>query len=76
MPVICKVDAVGDVSFAGARYHPSTRYRGEQVEVRVVGDSVQIAKDGEPLRTHKAKHDSSKEHGAFAVPEMASREMV
>ena len=68
VPVIRKVDAVGDVSFAGARYHLSTRYRGEQVDVRMVGDSVQLSKDGELLRTHKAKHDPAKEHGAFAVP--------
>jgi len=43
-------------------------YRLLRVEVRMVGDSVQISKDGRLLRTHKAKRDPAKEHGALAKP--------
>jgi transposase InsO family protein len=68
IPVTRKVDGVGDLSFAAARYHVGIRYRREQLEVRVVGDTVEISKDGELLRTHRIKHDRDKEHAAFATP--------
>src|SRR5262249_8441164 len=41
------------------------RYRGHSVGVRVVGDSVQITVDGRLLRTHRARHDKTKELGAL-----------
>ena len=66
--VIRKVDHNGGVSFAGTDYRVGNPYRGRQVEVSVAGDTVQIWGDGRLLRTHKAKHDRRKEHGALANP--------
>jgi hypothetical protein len=56
------------VSFARAGYRVGNGYRLEQVEVRVVGDTVQISHEGKLIRSHKAKHDPAKEHGVFANP--------
>lgn len=64
-----KVDATGYVSFAGRGYFVSNRLRGEQVEVRLAGDAVQISKEGVLLKTHVARHDRAKEHGAFSTPQ-------
>ena len=64
-----KVDPTGYVSFAGRGYFVSNRLRGEQVEVRLAGDTVQISKGGTLLKTHAARHDRSKEHGAFSTPQ-------
>jgi len=66
--VVRKVGHNGEVSFAGADYRVGNAYRGRQVEVTLVGDTVQIWGDGKLLRTHRAKHDRRKEHGAFANP--------
>jgi len=67
-PVLRLVDLTGYVSFAGSGYFVGSRHRRQQVEVRLVGDSVQISRAGELIRTHAIKHDRSKEHGAFATP--------
>jgi len=64
-----KVDPTGYVSFAGRGYFVSNRLRGEQVEVRLAGDTVQISKGRTLLKTHVARHDRSKEHGAFSTPQ-------
>lgn len=66
--VLRKVDSSGAVSFAGTSYRVGNAYKRRQVQVAVVGDSVQISLDGRVLRTHKAVHDPAKEHGAFATP--------
>jgi len=66
--VLRKVDGSGSVSFAGSGYRVGNRYRGQIVGVRVVGDTVQIALDDELLRTHRARHDRTKEFGALATP--------
>lgn len=66
--VLRLVDPTGYVSFAGTGYFVGSRRRGEQVEVRLVGGSVQISRAGEVVRTHAIKHDRSNEHGAFATP--------
>ncbi len=63
-----KVDGSGSVCFAGANYRAGNAYRRMQVQVSVVGDSVQISFEGKLVRTHAARHDRSKEHGAFANP--------
>ena len=63
-----KVDASGSVSFAGANYRAGNAYRAKQVQVSVVGDSVQISCEGKLVRTHVVRHDPNKEHGAFANP--------
>ena len=55
-----KVDPTGYVSFAGRGYFVSNRLRGEQVEVRLAGDTVQISQRGVLLKTHAARHDRAK----------------
>ena len=68
VPVTRKVDGSGSVSFAGASYRAGNAYRRQQVQVSVVGDSVQISFDGRLVRTHAIRHDRAKEHGAFSNP--------
>jgi transposase InsO family protein len=60
------VDKHGSVSFAGTGYRAGNRYVGITVGVRLAGDTVQITLDGALLRTHRARHDRSKEFGALA----------
>ncbi len=62
------VDPHGSVSFAGTAYRVGNRYRRMTVGVRLVSDTVQITLDGVLLRTHRARHDRSKEFGALAQP--------
>jgi hypothetical protein len=66
--VLRKVDSSASVSFAGTSYRVGNRHLGQVVGVRLVGDTVQITQDGALLRTHRARHDKSKEFGAFANP--------
>jgi hypothetical protein len=66
--VLRKVDGSGSVSFAGAGYRVGNRHRGQTVGVRLVGDTVQITLDDELLRTHRARHDKTKEFGALGTP--------
>lgn len=68
VPVVRKVGRSGDVSFAGTSYRVGNAHRFEQVEVRLVGGTVEISQDGKLIRTHAARHDRSKEHGAFSTP--------
>ena len=56
------------MSFAGTLYRVGNRYARRVVDVRVVGDTVQIAQDGMLLRTHRVRHDKLKEYGALANP--------
>ena len=62
------VDPHGSVSFAGTAYRVGNRYQRMTVGVRLVGDTLQISLDGVLLRTHRARHDRSKEFGALAQP--------
>jgi transposase InsO family protein len=62
------VDPKGSVSFAGTSYRVGNAYRGMLAGVRLVGDTVQITIDGQLVRTHRARHDKSKEFGALAQP--------
>jgi hypothetical protein len=66
--VLRKVGSSGEVSFAGTAYRVGNAHRGEQVEVRLVGDTVEISQHGRLLRTWPARHDRSREHGAFSTP--------
>jgi len=66
--VLRKVDGSGSVSFAGSGYRVGNRYRGQTVGVRLVGDTVQITQDDRVVRTHRARHDRTKEFGALANP--------
>lgn len=58
----------GAVSFAGTAYRVGNAYRGMMAGVRLVGDTVQITIDGQLVRTHRARHDKTKEFGALAQP--------
>jgi len=68
LAVIRMVDPTGCVSFAGTSYRAGKALRGLQVEVRLLEDTVEFWLGGERIRTHKATHDPSKVHGAFATP--------
>ena len=61
-------DPGGTVSFAGAGYYAGWAYRGQQVQVALVGDTVQLAVAGRVIKVHPIRHDRAKEHGAFATP--------
>jgi transposase InsO family protein len=63
-----KVDSSGTVSFAGTNYGVGSKYRRQQVQIAVVGATVEISLNGQVLRTHPARHDPAKEHGAYATP--------
>jgi transposase InsO family protein len=62
------VDNSGSISFAGTSYRAGNAYKGQLAGVRLVGDTVQITINGDLIRTHKARHDRSKEFGALAMP--------
>jgi len=66
--VLRKVDPSGSVSFAATSYRVGNRYIGQIVGVRLVADTVQITQDQTLLRTHRARHDRSKEFGALSQP--------
>jgi transposase InsO family protein len=63
-----KVDSSGNVCFAGASYRAGNAYRRRQVQVAVVGDTVEISVGTQLIRTHRAHHDRTREHGALANP--------
>lgn len=66
--VLRKVDSSGSVSFAGTSYRVGNRFTAQVVGVRLVADTIQITQDGLLLRTHRARHDKSREFGALANP--------
>ena len=63
-----KVDSSGNVCFAGANYRVGNAYRRRQDQVAVVGDTVEISIGEQLIRSHRAKHDRTREHGALANP--------
>lgn len=63
-----KVDSSGNVCFAGTNYRVGNAYRRRQVQVAVVGDTVEISIGNELLRSHRVRHDRTREHGALANP--------
>jgi hypothetical protein len=56
------------LSFAGAGYYAGWADRRKQLQVAIVGDSVQLASAGRVSKVHPIRHDRAKEHGAFATP--------
>jgi hypothetical protein len=66
--VLRTVDNQGAVSFAGTAHRVGNHYKGRVAGVRIAGDTVQITLDGDLVRTHKARHDRSKEFGALTMP--------
>ena len=67
-PLTRKVDSSGHVCFAGTAYRVGNKYRRRQVQVAVVGDTVEISVGEELIRSHPVKHDRTREHGALANP--------
>jgi transposase InsO family protein len=63
-----KVDSSGNVCFAGACYRVGNKFRRRQVQVAVVGDTVEISIGNELIRSHPVRHDRTREHGALANP--------
>ena len=63
-----KVDSSGQVSFAGTNYRVGKTYSRRQVQVAVVGGTVEISVGEELIRSHPVKHDRTREHGALANP--------
>ncbi|MCO4836358.1 MAG: IS481 family transposase [Acidimicrobiaceae bacterium] len=61
-----KVDSSGSVSFAGHGYRISKKHCRRQVQVAIVGDTVEISAGGELLKVLPIRHDRSRENGAFA----------
>jgi transposase InsO family protein len=63
-----KVDNSGGVCFAGTHYRVGNKYRRRQVQVAVVGDTIEISIGTELIKSHKIRHDRTREHGALANP--------
>ena len=63
-----KVDTSGNVCFAGTNYRVGSTHRRRQVQVAVVGDTVEISIGSELIRSHAVRHDRTREHGALANP--------
>ena len=63
-----KVDSSGNVSFAGWSYRAGNKYRRRQIQVAVVGDTVELSIGEELIRLHPVRHDRTREHGALANP--------
>lgn len=63
-----KVDTSGSVCFAGSCYRVGNAFKRRQVQVSVVGDTVEISIGEELIRSHPVKHDRTREHGALANP--------
>ncbi len=59
--------ARSSASVSGGGYPVGRRHRAARVEVRLVGETVQISLAGRILRTHAARHDPDKIQGAFAI---------
>lgn len=63
-----KVDTTGNVSFAGTSCRAGNKFRRRQVQVAVVGDTVEISIGNELIPVHQVRHDRTREPGALANP--------
>jgi transposase InsO family protein len=63
-----KVDSSGNVCFAGTNYRVGNAWPRRQVQVAVIGDTVEISIGNELIRSHPVRHDRTREHGALANP--------
>jgi len=63
-----KVDSSGNVSFAGVPYRVGNKFKRRQVQVAVIGDTIEISIGEQLIKTHKPRHDRTREHGALANP--------
>ncbi len=63
-----KVDSSGNVCFAGTSYRVGAKFRRRQVQVAVVGDTVEISVGEQLIRAHPVRHEHTREYGALANP--------
>jgi transposase InsO family protein len=63
-----KVDSSGNVCFAGTSYRVGNKFRRRQVQVAVVGGTVELSIGEELIRVQPVKHDRTREHGALTNP--------
>jgi hypothetical protein len=63
-----KVDSGGNVCFAGTSYRVGNKFRRRQVQVAIVGGTVELSIGEELIRVHPVRHDRTREHGALANP--------
>jgi hypothetical protein len=56
---------LGSVSFAGTNYRVGSTYQRRQVQL---ADTVETSIGTELIRSHKIRHDRTREHGALANP--------
>jgi hypothetical protein len=76
-PTVTRIaDGNGSVSFAGTMYRAGRAWRHRNLQVAIVGGSVQLSCDGQVVRVHPIRHDRAKEHGAFATPNGRPRKRV
>lgn len=68
-PVIRKVDSSGNISFAAATYRVGNAHCRQQVEVRVVGDTVEISQDGKLPESMRSNTIRSELTGRSPTPE-------
>lgn len=61
-----KVDTSGNVSFAATTYRVGQSHARRQVQVAIVGDTIEVSAGGELIRVNPIRHDRSRENGAFA----------
>jgi transposase InsO family protein len=61
-------DASGTISFAGASYRAGRSWARSNIDVAIVGASVQLSVHDKVIRVHPIRHDRAKEHGAYATP--------
>jgi hypothetical protein len=59
---------LGNLSFAGTNYRVGNSFRRRQIQVAVVGGTVEISIGEELIRVHRIRHDRTREHGALANP--------
>ena len=59
---------VDSSSFAASNYSVGLKHRRRQVQVAIVGGTVEISSGGEVIKVHPIRHDRSREHGAFSNP--------
>jgi hypothetical protein len=63
-----KVDTAGNVCVAAITYRVGNKFRRRQVQVVIVGDTVEISIGNELIRSQPVRHDRTREHGALANP--------
>ncbi len=66
--VVRGVAALGPLSTTLRNYYVDVKHRRRQVQVAVVGDTVEISIGEQLIRSHPVRHDRTRQHGALANP--------